>query len=82
MIGDVVGRGGRTTVKNILPDLINEYQIDFVTLQGENMASGFGLTLETVSREITKLKTSNVIKVMNSKQIYISDVDKLKSLCA
>ena len=48
MIGDVVGRGGRTTVKNILPDLINEYQIDFVTLQGENMASGFGLTLETV----------------------------------
>ena len=48
MIGDVVGRGGRSTVKNILPNLIKEHKIDFVTLQGENMASGFGLTLETV----------------------------------
>ena len=48
MIGDVVGKGGRKAIKSLLPQIINEFQIDFVTLQGENMASGFGLTLETV----------------------------------
>jgi len=47
----------------------------------QDIADYLGLTLETVSREFTKLKISNVIKVMNSKQIYINDIDKLSSLC-
>ena len=47
----------------------------------QDIADYLGLTLETVSREITKLKISNVIKVMSSKQIYINDRDKLSSLC-
>ncbi len=48
MVGDVVGSGGRRTVKKILPRLRHELGIDFVVLQGENLAGGFGLTLETV----------------------------------
>jgi len=44
------------------------------------MADYLGLTLETVSREITKLKISNVIKVLNSKLIYISNKDKLLNI--
>jgi metallophosphoesterase (TIGR00282 family) len=48
MVGDVVGSGGRRAVKKLLPKLRHDLRIDFVTLQGENLAGGFGLTLETV----------------------------------
>jgi metallophosphoesterase (TIGR00282 family) len=48
MVGDVVGSGGRRAVRKLLPSLRQELGIDFVTLQGENLAGGFGLTLETV----------------------------------
>ena len=47
----------------------------------QDIADYLGLTVETVSREITKLKSSNIIKIISSKQIYISDVDKLTGLC-
>jgi len=48
MIGDVVGSGGRHAVKNLLGALKTELDIDFVTLQGENLAAGIGLTVDTV----------------------------------
>jgi hypothetical protein len=48
MIGDVIGRPGRATVKKLLPGLRDELDLDLVVLQGENMAGGFGLTLKTV----------------------------------
>lgn len=43
-IGDVVGRTGRTIVSEILPNFIDQYGIDFVVLNGENAAGGFGIT--------------------------------------
>lgn len=48
MVGDVVGSGGRRTVKKVLPRLRHDLDLDFVILQGENLAGGFGLTVETV----------------------------------
>ena len=39
----------------------------------QDIADYLGLTLETVSRELTKLKTSNLIKVLSSSQIYLLD---------
>jgi len=47
----------------------------------QDIADYLGLTLETVSREITRFKTSNLIKLMNSKQIFIVDKEKLINLC-
>jgi CRP/FNR family transcriptional regulator len=47
----------------------------------QDIADYLGLTLETVSREITKLKTSKLIKVLNSKQIYLLDKARLSNLC-
>ena len=47
----------------------------------QDIADYLGLTLETISREFSKLKASNVIKFLSPKQIYISDRDKLSSLC-
>lgn len=51
MIGDVIGRPGRTAVRAILPGLRDEYAIDIVVANGENSAAGFGLTVET-AREL------------------------------
>jgi 2',3'-cyclic-nucleotide 2'-phosphodiesterase len=43
-LGDVVGRTGRNAVIERLPRLIERYQLDFVIVNGENSAGGFGIT--------------------------------------
>ena len=47
MIGDAVGRPGRTAVQALLPDLRTKHNLDLVVLNGENAAGGIGLTPET-----------------------------------
>ena len=44
MIGDIVGNQGLETLETCLPALIMEENIDFVTVNGENAAEGFGMT--------------------------------------
>ena len=44
MIGDVVGGPGLTVLENRLPQLIREKTADFVVVNGENAADGFGMT--------------------------------------
>jgi hypothetical protein len=43
-IGDVVGKSGRKAVETHLPRLHDELTLDFVILNGENAAHGFGIT--------------------------------------
>ncbi len=43
-LGDVVGRSGRNVVCEALPGLIKRYNLDFVIINGENSAGGFGIT--------------------------------------
>ena len=43
-IGDIVGRGGRRVVKEVLPTLIQTKHIEFTIANGENAAGGFGIT--------------------------------------
>jgi metallophosphoesterase (TIGR00282 family) len=43
-IGDVVGRSGRAVVVERLPGLIKDWRLDFVAINGENAAGGFGIT--------------------------------------
>lgn len=45
-LGDVVGRSGRKAVKTLLPGLIAKHGFDFVIINGENAAGGFGITEE------------------------------------
>lgn len=45
-LGDMVGRVGRTAVWNRLPELISDFRLDFVVVNGENAAGGFGITEE------------------------------------
>jgi metallophosphoesterase (TIGR00282 family) len=43
-IGDIVGRSGRAIVLERLPGLIRDWKLDFVAINGENAAGGFGIT--------------------------------------
>jgi metallophosphoesterase (TIGR00282 family) len=43
-IGDIVGSPGRQTVRDRLADVVAQRQIDLVIANGENSASGFGIT--------------------------------------
>ncbi len=43
-LGDVVGRAGRRAVLDVLPDLRRRWALDFVVVNGENSAGGFGIT--------------------------------------
>ncbi|MGL4395394.1 MAG: TIGR00282 family metallophosphoesterase [Hyphomicrobium sp.] len=43
-LGDIVGRAGRNAVIETLPGLIKRYGLDFVIINGENAAGGFGIT--------------------------------------
>ena len=45
-LGDVVGRSGRKAVTTLLPGLIEKHRFDFVVVNGENAAGGFGITEE------------------------------------
>ncbi|MEP3276812.1 MAG: TIGR00282 family metallophosphoesterase [Stappiaceae bacterium] len=43
-LGDLVGKSGRNVVIEQLPDLVDRHQLDFVVVNGENSAGGFGIT--------------------------------------
>src|SRR6266480_5161143 len=47
-IGDIVGSPGREIVRERLADLVSQKQIDLVIANGENSASGFGITPKIV----------------------------------
>ena len=43
-LGDIVGRSGRELVLKELPKLKAKMQLDFIIINAENAAHGFGLT--------------------------------------
>src|SRR5437764_14843892 len=50
-IGDIVGRSGRAVVLERLPGLVRDWKLDFVAINGENAAGGFGIT-EAIYQEL------------------------------
>lgn len=48
-VGDVVGKVGRRVLKQLLPKLLAELSPDFVVVNVENAAGGFGLTADVWS---------------------------------
>jgi metallophosphoesterase (TIGR00282 family) len=50
-LGDLVGRAGRTAVVERLPGLVDDHKLDFVAVNGENAAGGFGIT-EEILRQV------------------------------
>ena len=62
-VGDIVGRTGLQKLKEILPRVVNENNIDFVIVNGENAADGMGIT-EKMYKEILSLNV-NVVTMGN-----------------
>ena len=50
MVGDVVGEPGLAVLEERLPGLIRENGADFVVVNGENAADGFGMTKASLDR--------------------------------
>lgn len=63
ILGDIVGEASVKRVKEILPNLIKENNIDFVIVNGENSAGGMGITAKIYKDLI--LSGVNVITMGN-----------------
>lgn len=50
-LGDVVGKAGRKAAIAAIPELRRRYDLDFVAINGENSAGGFGIT-ESILMEL------------------------------
>jgi metallophosphoesterase (TIGR00282 family) len=50
-LGDIVGRSGRRAAVEAIPRLRERYKLDFVVINGENAAGGFGIT-EAIHQEL------------------------------
>ncbi len=81
MIGDVVGKSGRDAIAKYLPDLRQNLELDFVVVNGENAAHGFGIT-DKICASMYQLgadviTTGNHIWDQRPIMNYISDDPKL-----
>ncbi len=50
-VGDVLGRSGRAAITRFVPRLRDKWALDFVVVNGENAAAGFGIT-ESICEEM------------------------------
>jgi hypothetical protein len=49
-VGDVVGKPGRKALRELLPQLKQEYALDFIIVNAENAAGGSGLTSKSAKQ--------------------------------
>ncbi|WP_150522627.1 TIGR00282 family metallophosphoesterase [Roseibium sediminis] len=80
-LGDLVGRAGRTAAIELLPNLVEDHQLDFVVVNGENAASGFGIT-ETILQDVLDagadvVTTGNHVWDQRDTLVYIERQDRL-----
>jgi metallophosphoesterase (TIGR00282 family) len=59
-LGDLVGRSGRQAAIDALPGLRRELELDFVIVNGENAASGFGITSK-IAKQLFEAGTDVVV---------------------
>lgn len=80
-IGDIVGKVGRTTIKGLLPNIVDRYKIDFVIANGENIAGGFGVTDKTAGEILNcgvhVITTGNHIWDKKDSIPYIAKEDRI-----
>ena len=75
--GDIVGRSGRDAIEKFLPCIIKQENIEFVVVNGENSASGFGIT-EKICKKLYELGVDTITTgnhVWDQKEI-VNYIDK------
>ena len=80
-LGDLVGRSGRSAVIDSLPGLRQRYSADFVIVNGENAAGGFGIT-EPILNELLDagadvVTTGNHVWDQREALVFIERHDRL-----
>lgn len=80
-IGDVVGRAGRRAVLAVLPELRTRYDVDFVVVNAENAAGGYGIT-EQIFQDLRDagadvVTTGNHVWDQRETLVYIARHDRL-----
>jgi len=80
-LGDVVGAAGRAAVAKTLPGLRERYGADFVVVNGENSAGGFGIT-EAILNELLDagadvVTTGNHVWDQREALVFIERYDRL-----
>ena len=48
-VGDVIGKPGRRALQNLLPRLVDHHRADYVVVNVENSAGGFGVTPDVLA---------------------------------
>jgi len=57
-------------------------QIEFeLPLKRADIADFLGLTIETVSRQMTKLRKAGIIDIRNNRTILVPDLEALEDAC-
>lgn len=80
-VGDIVGNNGLTKLKEVLPNLKKEKNIDFVIVNGENVAGGMGITEKDFNAIISA--GADVVTLGNhtwAKKDIFSFIDNVKLL--
>ncbi|MEM7192011.1 MAG: TIGR00282 family metallophosphoesterase, partial [Pseudomonadota bacterium] len=80
-LGDVVGRSGRQAIVEQLPRLRERYRADFVVVNGENAAGGFGIS-EVILNELLDagadvVTTGNHVWDQREALVFIERYDRL-----
>jgi metallophosphoesterase (TIGR00282 family) len=80
-LGDLVGRSGRQAAIDALPGLVETNAIDFVIVNGENAAAGFGITEEILQDVLDAgadvVTTGNHVWDQRDTLVYIGRQDRL-----
>lgn len=80
-LGDLVGRTGRTAVIETLPALRERYALDFVVVNAENAAGGFGITeqilVEVLDAGADVVTTGNHVFDQREALVFIERYDRL-----
>jgi 2',3'-cyclic-nucleotide 2'-phosphodiesterase len=80
-LGDLVGRSGRTAVIEALPGLRMRYAADFVVVNGENAAGGFGISeqilIELLDAGADVVTTGNHVWDQREALVFIERHDRL-----
>ncbi len=84
-LGDIVGKAGRDVVTAELPRLIRDLRADFVIVNGENLAGGFGVT-KAIANEMFALGVDCITTGnhwLDQKEIvtFIGDEDRVLRPC-
>ena len=79
--GDVVGRSGREGLAQHLPGLRRRLGLDFVMVNAENAAAGFGIT-ESTAKELFEGEEEEVAKKVGRSRAVVANALRLLKLAA